>query len=158
MTAPEVNFSELSNSPLTVTDKLAASVSRSVLIHRRGKDVEDLVLTTASRAEQATEVVSATTKMFVALMQRDDAARSLVVDVIPEAFPWVRFLPTQDVRAFVLDLVETLRAAESVSNPAPVAQLITEWKHTAEIHADPELLKVLTQDGSDHGPVPAPTA
>lgn len=158
MPAPEVNFSDLSNRPLAVTDTLAASASQTVLIHRRGKDVEDLVLTTASRAEQASEVVSATTRMFVALMQRDDQARSLVVDVIPEAFPWVRFLPTEDVRAFVLELVEVLRAAESVGNPAPVAQVITEWRHTAEIHADPELVAVLTQDGSDFGPVPAPTA
>lgn len=83
--------------------------------------------------------VSATTKMFVALMRHDDDARSLVIDIVPEAFPWVRFLPTEDVRAFVFELVDTLRAADALENAAPVVQLITEWRHTAEVHADPEL-------------------
>ncbi|MGH3937776.1 MAG: hypothetical protein ACRDTG_03950 [Pseudonocardiaceae bacterium] len=50
-------------------------------------------MTTTAQAEQDSAVVSATTKMFVALMQHDEATRSLVIDVMPEAFPWVRFLP-----------------------------------------------------------------
>jgi hypothetical protein len=77
--------------------------------------------------------------MFVALMQHDEAARSLLVDVVREAFPWVRFLPTQDVRAFVLELVQTLHAADALDNPAPVVQVITTWQYTAEVHADPDL-------------------
>jgi len=39
---------------------------------------------------------------------------------------------------------------------APVVQLITEWRHTAEVHADPALVAILTQDLGDFGPVPAP--
>lgn len=101
-------------------------------------------------------MVSTTTKMFVALMRHDDAARSLVIDVIPEVFPWVRFLPTEDVRAFVLELVDTLRAAEALENAAPVVQLITEWRHTAEVHADPELATRVRHGEDDHGVVPEP--
>lgn len=96
--------------------------------------------------------------MFVALMQWDDAARSLLVDVVPEAFPWVRFLPVEEVRAFVLELVETLRAADAVENPASVIQVISAWQSTAEIHADPELATVLSVDGADYGPVPRASA
>lgn len=103
-------------------------------------------------------MVSATTRMFVALMQRDEAARSLLVDVVPEAFPWVRFLATQDVRAFVLELVETLRAADSLDNPAPVVQVIAAWQHTAEVHADPDLAARIHLLEGDLGPVPAPAA
>lgn len=73
-----------------------------------------------------------------------------------EAFPWVRFLPREDVQAFLVELVETLRAVEELDSPAPVVQVITEWRHTAEIHADPELFATLTSDGADHGAVPAP--
>ena len=156
MTAPEVNFSDLSNKPLNVVGQVERSATRSVRIRRRGKDVSDLVLVTEERAAQVTEVVTATTRMFLALMEHDDEARSLATEVVPAAFPWVRFLPKEDVRAFVVELVETLAAAESLRNPAPVANLVAAWRHTAEVHADPELAGILQRDGDDLGPVPAP--
>ncbi|MGO1049374.1 hypothetical protein [Crossiella sp. CA198] len=157
LSAPQVNFSDLSNKPVDTVRKLQESPSRSVRVHRRGDD-EDLVLVTASRAAEVREVVSTTTALFVALMQHSAEVRDLVTDVMPTAFPWVRFLPREDVRAFVVELVEILEAANSLGNPAPVVQLITEWRHTAEIHADPELLAILRKDGEDLGEVPAPEA
>ncbi|MFD4253194.1 hypothetical protein [Amycolatopsis thermoflava] len=132
--------------------------ARTLRVHRRAADEEDLVLTTSSRAEQADEAASATTRLFLALMKHDDQIRSLVTEVVPEAFPWVRFLPREDVQAFVVELVDALEGAEALRNPAPVAQVITSWRHTAEAHADPELLAVLQCDGDDFGPVPAPGA
>jgi hypothetical protein len=155
MRPPEVQFSELQLHTKDTMAKLRSSRTRSLLLHRR--DDEDLILTTAERAEQESTLVSATTRMFVALMQHDDAARSLLVDVVPEAFPWVRFLPTEDVRAFVLELVETLRAADAVHNPAPVIQVISAWQSTAEVYADPELAEVLAAEITDLGPVPDPS-
>src|SRR2546423_856090 len=155
MSVAEVNFSELSNKPVETVAKLQRSPSRSLRVRRRGDD-EDLVLVTARRAAEVTEVASATTRMFLALMKHDDQARTLATEVLPEAFPWVRFLPAEDVRTFVVELLETMRAAESLHNPAPVAQVVHSWRHTAEVYADPELLKILTQDGEDFGPVPEP--
>src|SRR4051812_27825543 len=99
MTTSEVNFSELSNKPVETVTKLQRSPGHRLRIRRRG-DEEDLVLTTASRAAQESEVASATTKMFLALMRHDDQARTLATEVLPEAFPWVHFLPTEDVRTF----------------------------------------------------------
>ncbi len=155
MPAPEVPFSDLQLHSKETLAKLRVSSSRSLLLRRR--DAEDLVLTTASRADQDDLVMSATTRMFVALMQRDGAARALVVDVLPEAFPWVKFLPREDVQEFVVDLVATLRAAESVNNPAPVALVIESWRHTAEVYADPELAAALAADTVDDlGPVAEP--
>lgn len=156
MPAPEIPFSELVQKPTDTVARLTATRRQTLRLRRR--DAEDLTLTTASRAEQEHTVVSATTRMFVALMQRDEAARSLLVDVVPEAFPWVRFLPTQDVRAFVLELVETLRAADALDNPAPVVQVIAAWQHTAEVHADPDLAARIHLLEGDLGPVPAPAA
>ncbi len=149
----EVLFSELVNKPKDTVAKLGRV--RDLRLRRR--DDEYLMLTTAARAEQNSELVSATTKMFVALMQHDEHARALLLDVIPEAFPWVRFLPREDVQAFLVELVGTLRAVEELGSPAPVVQVITEWRHTAEVHADPELFAVLTKDSEDHGPVPPPS-
>jgi hypothetical protein len=156
MRAPDVPFSDLQLHTKDTVAKLNASRTRSLRLRRR--DDEDLVLITAARAEQESTVVSATTRMLVALMRRDDAALSLLVDVVPEAFPWVRFLPVEEVRAFVLELVETLRAADALENPAPVVQVISAWQSTAEVHADPELAAVLSAGGSDFGPVPSPSA
>lgn len=86
----ETPFSELINHPKATVAKLGTAEKRAVRLRRR--DDEDLVLTTAAHAEQEREMVSATTRMFVAMMRHDRAALSLLVDVVPEAFPWVRFL------------------------------------------------------------------
>ncbi|MGH3517398.1 MAG: hypothetical protein ACRDQ7_08280 [Haloechinothrix sp.] len=158
MTAPEVNFSDLSNRPKDTVRKLESSRSRSLRVHRRGVNEEDLVLTTASRAAQVTEVSSAATKLLLALMQHDDRVRTLVTDVVPKVFPWVRFLPKEDVRTFVVELVDALEGADALDNPAPAAQVIAAWRHTAEVHADPELLSILTSDGEDLGAVPESAA
>ena len=49
-------------------------------------------------------------------------------------------------------------AAASIGNVAPIAQLLIEWRHTAEVHADPELQALLSAPrGEDHGPTYAGT-
>ncbi|MGH3870681.1 MAG: hypothetical protein ACRDSR_04050 [Pseudonocardiaceae bacterium] len=155
MSAPEVPFSELLQRPKDTVARLHASRSRSLRLRRR--DAEDLTLTTTAQAEQDSAVVSATTKMFVALMRHDEATRALVIDVMPEAFPWVRFLPIDDVRAFAIELVDTLHATDALQNFAPIIQVITEWRHTAEVHADPELAARIVNVEDDYGAVPEPT-
>lgn len=65
-------------------------------------------------------------------------------------FPWVRFLPTEDVRTFVLELADTLQVADALANVSPVVQVITKWRHTAEVHADPELAARVRQIDGDH--------
>ncbi|MGA5429148.1 hypothetical protein ACPCVL_20430 [Streptomyces koyangensis] len=148
-----VHFSELVNRNRRTLARLEDS--RSLLLRRR--DGEDLVLTTASRAEQDRTVVSAATRMLLAMARREPGSMELLLDLLPDAFPWVRFLPEADVHAFAVELVDTMRAADSVGNNASVAQLLVEWQHTAEVHSDPELLAALTRDhGDDYGPVPDP--
>ncbi|WP_007024123.1 hypothetical protein [Saccharomonospora iraqiensis] len=154
---PEVNFSDLSRSGGEVLDKVSNSPARAVRVRRRDVADDDLVLMTESRARDEHEVMSATTRLFVAMMRDNDRARSLLMDVLPTAFPWVRFLPREDVQAFVVELVQTLDAAEDLDqNPAPVLQVITEWRNTAHVHADPELKALLTAEGEDAGPVEPP--
>ncbi|WP_063739996.1 hypothetical protein [Amycolatopsis jejuensis] len=151
MAGLDVNISELSLHPRRVVEQLERSPSRSVRIRRREKDQQDLVLVTAERAEQVVAAASATTKIFVELMRRSDLAVTLATEVLPAAFPWVRYLPKEDVQRFVAELVETLERADSLGNPAPVATLVAAWKQTAEVHADPELAAILGQEGSAFG-------
>lgn len=156
---PEVNFSELSRSGGEVVDKVHHSPTRTVRVRRRDAADEDLVLMTEARARDEHEVMSATTRMFVAMIQQNERARNLLTDVVPTAFPWVRFLHREDVQAFVMELVDTLEAVEGLDqNPAPVLQVINEWRNTAHVHADPELMGYLRADDGDLGPVPEPSA
>ncbi|MDV8128798.1 MULTISPECIES: hypothetical protein [Rhodococcus] len=151
----EVTFSELQLQGKATVERLRKSPAQSLLVRRR--DAEDLVLTTAARAELEHTAASVTTRMFVALMQRDGGVRELVTDVLPEVFPWVAFLSKEEVQEFVVELVATLRAAESLDNPAPVVQVIEAWRHTAEVMADPELAAFLASDtDEDLGVVAAP--
>ena len=140
-----VSFSDLQlRGKATVESWLRTSANRVLLVRRR--DAEDLVLTTASRAAQA-------------MMQHDPRIRDLVNYVVPEVFPWVAFLSREEVREFVVELVSTMKAADSIDNPAPVAQVIDAWRHTAEVLADPEIAAVLSAPSDeDFGPVPAPGA
>lgn len=148
-----VNFSELVNKNKQTLARLQESPR--LLLHRR--DGEDLVLTTAARAEQEQTVVSAATRMLSAMARREPGSMELLLDILPDAFPWVRFLPDSDVHAFAVELVDTMRAAESIANTSSVAQMLIEWEHTAEVHADPELRAALVRDhDTDYGPVPDP--
>jgi hypothetical protein len=135
--AAEANISDLLQRPTATLERLKGKASR-LLIHRR--DGEDLVVTTASRYAQEREVLAAATKMFRFLVRTD---LETAADLMLEVFPWVRFLPPADGQAFVSEFVKVLHASEDLDNLAPAWQLIVEWKHTAEVFADPELLAVL---------------
>ncbi len=150
----ETPFSELINKPVRTIERLASSRAHSLRLRRR--DDDDLVLTTASRYEQDHAVLVSASRLFAALL-RDGGADNVMLRVLPEAFPWVRFLPDADTRQFLDELVQMFRSVEDLDNLAPVARLIVAWKHTAEVFADPELSAGLAQEGGDFGPVPAPS-
>ena len=153
MTTTEIPFSQLIQQPKATMAKLEASPRRRLRLDRR--DGEDLILESASRAEAEDEALSMASRLFVSLVKSDDGARMLLLS-LADVFPWVRFLPQDDVRAFLVELVETLRAAASVGNVAAVEPVVAAWKATAEILSDPELLKAATAalDGTDYGEVP----
>ena len=153
----EIPFSQLIQHSRETLDKLERSQGRRLRLVRR--DGEDLVLESAKRAE-ADEQASLTTARILAHMLRSDRTAELVIAILPDVFPWLRFLPDQAVREFAAEFAETARAAADLGNMAPVAPVIEAWRATAEIHADPELHKALTVplDGADHGPVPEPEA
>ncbi|WP_255509978.1 hypothetical protein [Micromonospora sp. AP08] len=81
----------------------------------------------------------------------------LVREALPTVLPWVRFLPPVDANQMADEIVATAEAA-AVGNTSPVSQLVTEWRHTAEIHADHNLHRVLAAPSADDfGPVARPT-
>lgn len=153
----QATFSELLQKPKDTVAKIQQTPRRGVRITRR--DGEDLYLTTAERADQAAEVVDSTTRLFVAMMKSDPRAAKMLTHVFPEAFPWVRFLPEAAVREFLVEFMDTARAASDLGTVSPLVPLIASWKSTAEIYADPELREELASPTEgDYGPVEPPEA
>ncbi len=148
----EVPFTELLREPSATAGRLRDI--RSLRLRRR--DAEDLELRTAERATQEDEVVDLSARLLAGLVH-DEAGAPMLSRLLPQALPWVAFLPDDGTEEFVAELVATLRAAISIDNLVPVSQLLTEWRHTAEIYADrhlhAEALRPLAVDG---GPVPRP--
>ena len=90
---------------------------------------------------------------FLAHVEPHIAAAALVDD-----FPWADILPQRDRAQFVTDFVRAFQASAEMGQWASLAQTVREWKTTAAIHADPELVEQLSSPlNDDFGPVPDPT-
>jgi hypothetical protein len=152
MSTIEVPFSRLLQQPKDTMAKLEQSPRRRIRLDRR--DGEDLILEAASRAEAEDEALGMASRLFVSLVKSDSGARALLLS-LPDVFPWVRFLPKEDVQTFLVELVETIRACVSLDNIAALAPVIAAWQGTAEIYSDPALLKAAAAslDGTDFGEV-----
>jgi hypothetical protein len=149
-----VPFTELIQQPTRTTGRLTGAKG----LRLRRRDAEDLVLMSAGRAQQDGEVIDLTARLLAGLIN-ERGGQAVIRRALPTALPWTRFLPTEAVDELITEFVGMIGAAASVNNMAPVTQLLAEWRHTAEIYADPELHTALTRaHEGDYGAVPAPGA
>lgn len=149
----EIPFSQLVQHPKDTVAKLEESPRRRLRLDRR--DGSDLILESADRAEAEDEALDMASRLFFSLVKNDDGARALLL-ALPDVFPWVKFLTTEGVRGFLVELVDTLRACAAVDNMAALEPVIAAWQATAEIRSDPALYKAASArlDDFDYGPVP----
>ncbi|HEY2552648.1 MAG TPA: hypothetical protein VGI64_18925 [Streptosporangiaceae bacterium] len=149
----EIPFSQLVQQPRETVARLEESPARQLRLERR--DGRDLILESAERAEAKDAALLMTGRLFFSLVKNDAGARALLM-ALPEVFPWVRFLPTAQVRSFLIELVDTVRACGDLGNLAALTPVISAWRDTAEIYSDPELLKSASEplEGADYGEVP----
>jgi hypothetical protein len=127
-----VTFSDLSRNPRAVAER-AARLGRLRVTHR---DAPDFYLTAADREEQRDETLATASRIFLALMKHDPGALNLLL-AMPEVFPWVRHLSTEEVRAFTVELVEALSDAAELELDISAHEVIAGWRATARIKADP---------------------
>lgn len=107
----------------------------TVRLERR--DGDDLILRRADRDDSEREGL----RLAVALLSRAlaDADSRARTDMLGDVFPWVVFLPDQDQTQFATEVIESIKASSAIDRPDLIATLVTQWKNTAEIWADPEL-------------------
>jgi hypothetical protein len=147
----DVPFSELLHHPAATTRRLDAV--RALRLRRR--DAGDLALMRVDQMESDATVVDFASRLLASLVRTENIAA--LRQALPEALPWSTFLPAEDVEILLTELVATARGAVSLENLAPIALLLNQWKHSAEIYADPALLAILTREPEgDLGPVPRP--
>lgn len=150
----QANLSDLLNKPKKTLELL--ETNRRIRLRRR--DAEDLVLTTAERAEQDNAALSSMSRLVNEMLRRDPMVLTMAVQVLPAVFPWVRHLPEQAHPEFAAEWLDALTSSAALGNNAAVETVVAAWQHTAEIYADPELFAKLTGplDDVDYGPVPCP--
>jgi len=154
----EVTFSELLQRPNETVEKLNASRRRALRVHRRGSE-DDLVLTTVAKESDEHEILVLTVRVLRAVMANPVTRSQLLLEMLPQVFPWISFLPSDARVEFAQELVDVMDASADLHVHAPVLQLIAEWRNTAEIYADPELFDILkSPQHEDLGPVPRPDA
>ncbi|MFJ9696203.1 prevent-host-death family protein [Kitasatospora sp. NPDC101183] len=136
---------------------MADTVERAQRVHVARRDGEDLYLTTERHDREREETADITARLFAALISSDEGARAVLL-ALPAVFPWVRHLPAEEVREFVVDLVGAARDVADLDVHANLHRTIVEWRATARILADPALAAELTRPlpGDDHGEVTAP--
>ena len=131
MRVVERQFSEFLRQPNEVVAELE---EHDVLLRRRGAPA--LRLMRADREDARSEALQAVVRMLRNLAVQGQLGLGAALDA---GFPWAVFLPSSDRARFALELTQALVACADLQNFAPVAQLLTEWRATAEIHADPAL-------------------
>lgn len=143
-------FRDLLREPVRVSD----AVDRNRWVHVSRRDGPDLVVLRSDWFESSFAGAGAIARLLQpsALSSQPDRAQ------LEASFPWTRFLSSEACAAFVAELASTLEICEQLDTFAPLGQLITEWKATAAIQADPELAAQLTSpiEVADGRPVPEP--
>ncbi|MDE0135037.1 MAG: DUF6247 family protein [Acidimicrobiaceae bacterium] len=67
-----------------------------------------------------------------------------ITAALGDAYPWVENLPPAERELFAAEFADELAAAASIGDFKAVAQFLHEWKVTAEIYTDPDLLRALS--------------
>ncbi|WP_324787457.1 prevent-host-death family protein [Streptomyces sp. H51] len=150
--ADTVTFSDLSRRPKEVAER-AAHLGRVRVTHR---DADDFYLTAADKEDLRDQSLTTASRMFLALMKHDAAARTLLL-AMPDVFPWVRHLTEDEVREFTVELVVALSDAAELDADVTTQEVIAGWRATARIKADPSAYRdAKTPTSGDFGSVDAP--
>lgn len=146
----EMQWSDAIRDPKSV----AAAVDHGDAVLLRRRDGGDFVLDREDRVQADSAGALAATRAFRALTRVVPTKAS---EVLKDEFPWLDVLPASDLAQFVTDFGRALQASAELGNYSVLSQVMTEWKSTAAVYADAEVLALVSSEtGDDHGAVPSP--
>jgi hypothetical protein len=149
--ATEVQWSELQRDPKSVA---ALADEGDVRVRRR--DGAPLLLTREDRASSTAEGAMTAARALRNLLTRISAGT--VAESLLDEFPWVAYLPEDDRAQFAIEFARTFQACAELGAWSKLAELVDDWRNTAFVHTDPELVRKLTEPiPDDFGPVLPPT-
>ncbi|MBI2705311.1 MAG: hypothetical protein HYX32_08500 [Actinobacteria bacterium] len=119
---------------------LAEVEHRDVVLRRR--DGEDLFLGLWSREESVRDALGILARLLLAATVDLDT-RERVASSLAASLPWTTFLPADEREEFFAALTSTAAACVEVDTFEPLAHLIDGWRATAEVHANPNLARLL---------------
>lgn len=139
----EHNFSEFLRKS---GDILREVEDHDVLLRRR--DGADLMLVRADREAVVRDTVGLSSSLLGWFARTH--ARELA-EGLPEALPWLHFLPERDRAEFAEELVRMLEACISLGSFDRLGALLNQWRNTAYVWSRPELLEALRRDHAEDG-------
>lgn len=116
-----------------------------VLEQRAGRPA--WVLETEHRGPGDAEATDFLSVALVALVH-DEALVDRFAAALAMVLPWVAFLPDTDREAFVTEAADTLRVCAPICRFTAFADLIDDWRNTAEIWSDVSLAAFLAAEVS----------
>ena len=139
-------------------NKALRKIEQGDIILRRTKGKAAIRVTLASRAtieQSGLEMISRTLSEIILELQPTPESLSAGLQ---RPYPWLRLLPEDGRSQFAREYVETILACASISNFMPLMEVVSAWKSTAEIYADPELRTRLSEaaPGGTRKPVARP--
>ena len=141
----EATLTDFLRDPKSIVEQLDR---RDVVLHRR--NAADLHLSLRSRVEADDEAVGFLARLLGRVLADVDVRERFAESVA--TIPWVTFLPASERDVFVREVVRTAEGAAELGSMAALAQVLTEWKATAAIHADPTLAIELKRPIGGIGP------
>lgn len=114
-----------------------------VLVQRAGR--MSWVLESESRVRATAEATDFLSAALAALAHDETLVERFAAHLLT-TLPWVAFLPDGDRRQFIAEASDTLRACASLGRFTAFADLIDEWRNTAEVWSDPALAAALGSD------------
>ena len=100
----------------------------------------------AARADDAGTLLARGVREYGEGMPRtqDDPIERFASSLV-ETVPWATALPGQDRERFVAECAEVLRSCATAGDYSAFAELVEDWRATAEVHRDPELARRLSE-------------
>lgn len=137
-TVPMSRFIQNYNRHLTEAERTGDAI---VLQQRAGRPA--WVLASEDRVRDTQVATDFLAAALTALVHDDDLVDRFS-DALAATLPWVSFLPEDDRRAFAEEAADTLRASASLGRYTAFADLIEDWRSTAEVWSDPALARSLS--------------